>query len=206
MKAFHFALVFLFCLTAKAEVLTDKNGIVINQGDYLNLKFTDLVTLNNRIGNGHTKVTDSPTCKEKSLVVSINGNQVGSDGGFSSQQKLSQSFEDLYLSYTVKIGADFDFNSYLDDGKYSMPCNTNKQNCTLNTGKLFGLSGGDIETNWVTVRIRAKMGNSEQDQAISAFNAVSTNLSAYSGQQPYPRSRFVAETVDMSDTWIRVSV
>lgn len=69
--------------------------------------------------------------------IEIDGKQTGSDGGFSSQQNLSQSFDALYLTYAVKIGADFDFNSYLDDGKYPTRCNANKQNCTLNTGKFL---------------------------------------------------------------------
>ncbi|MDO9139307.1 MAG: hypothetical protein Q7U38_03125 [Methylobacter sp.] len=81
------------------------------------------------------------------MVVNINGKQTGSAGGLSSQQKLQESFDDLYLTYTVKIGVDFDFSSYLNDGSFSTLCHTDKRNCTLNTGKLLGLSGGDTTTN-----------------------------------------------------------
>ena len=147
MKNRHLLQAMLFCCTAQADVLTDKTGITLNKGEYLNLQASDLVTLHNRIGNQRTSIVDDEKCHGKIMVVNINGKQTGSSGGLSSQQKLQESFDGLYLTYTVKIGADFDFNSYLNDGSFSTPCHTDKQNCTLNTGKLLGLSGGDTTTN-----------------------------------------------------------
>jgi len=147
MKNRHLLQAMLFCCTAQADVLTDKTGITLNKGEYLNLQASDLVTLHNRIGNQRTSIVDDEKCHGKIMVVNINGKQTGSAGGLSSQQKLQEHFDDLYLTYTVKIGADFDFNSYLNDGSFSTPCHTDKQNCTLNTGKLLGLSGGDTTTN-----------------------------------------------------------
>ncbi|MCX7089398.1 MAG: hypothetical protein NTV00_15270 [Methylococcales bacterium] len=123
------------CLFYTSSAVADT--LFVNEGDFIQSKTISLSAYKQALkNNAAIDIHATPPCYAEIMTVNMRAGKTGSEAGVSDQTKLPSHYDELYVSYQVKFGDNFDFKVYPNETAYS------KQ-----TGKLPGLSGGDISTN-----------------------------------------------------------